>query len=139
MRKGILGKNYPAGSEIIREGDNGDCMYVIQAGKAGVFKELDDKEVKLAELIEGDFFGEMAIFEQEVRSASVRALEDVRVLTIDKKNFLSRIHEDPTVAFNLVKTLSHRIRLLNNQHTRIKGSDRRNWDTRPEQYSLAGN
>jgi len=132
MKKGILGKHYPAGSEIIHEGETGDCMYVIQSGKAGVFKEHNGKEVKLAELHEGNFFGEMAIFEQEVRSASVRALEDVHALTIDKKNFLGRIHEDPTVAFNLVKTLSHRIRLLNNQHTRIKVNDRRDWDTRPE-------
>ena len=54
----------------------------------------------------------MAIFDQDVRSATVRALGDVRVLTVDKKNLMRRIHEDPTLAFRLVETMSLRIREL---------------------------
>jgi CRP-like cAMP-binding protein len=54
----------------------------------------------------------MAIFEHEVRTATVRAVGEARVLTIDKKNFLRGIHEDPSLAFRIVETMSHRIRDL---------------------------
>ena len=134
MNSGALGKSYQKGDIIIREGEKGDRMYVIQEGTVEVFQEKSHKEIHLAYLSEGDFFGEMAIFEQEKRSASVRAVEEVRILTIDQKNFLKRIHEDPSLAFHIVQNLSNRIRLLDAKHSRIKASDRRNWERRPEKF-----
>ncbi len=112
METGFLGKVYRAGEVIIRQGESGDCMYVIQAGKAEVVQEREGREVRLAVLGEKDFFGEMALFEGEVRSATVRALGDVRVLTVDKKTLLRRIQEDPSLAFRMVQEMSHRIRTL---------------------------
>jgi len=53
------------------------------------------------------------VFEKEVRSATVRAAGESRVLKIDKKTLLRRIKEDPLLAVNLLKTMSHRIRDLN--------------------------
>ena len=132
MDSGALGKIYKDGEIIIRQGDKGDRMYVIQEGKVEVFQQKNDKDIHLAFLNEGDFFGEMAIFEKEERSASVRAIDEVRILTIDQKNFLRRIHEDPSLAFHVVKIMSQRIRQLDIEHTRIKASDRRDWDQRPE-------
>ena len=95
-------------------------MYVIQAGQAEVLQEKDGKEVRLAVLGEEDVFGEMALFEREVRSATVRALGDVRVLTVDKKTFLRRIQEDPSLAFRILQKMSHRIRQSNTELVRIK-------------------
>jgi len=132
MKSGELGKVYRDKEIIVQQNDVGNCMYVIQAGEVEVFQNKNGKEVRLAVLGQGDFFGEMAIFEKEVRSATVRARGEVRVLTIDKKNFLRRIHEDPSLVFNMVKTLSQRIRSLDHQHTRIKAGDRRDWDNRPD-------
>jgi CRP-like cAMP-binding protein len=80
-----------------------------------VVNETDRGEVQLALRGAGEFIGEMAIFESEVRSATVRALGEARVLTIDKKNLLRRIHEDPLLAFQLVQTMSKRIRELSNE------------------------
>ncbi len=74
---------------------------------------MNGGEQRLAVLDTGDFFGEMALFEREVRSATVRALSDSRVLKIDKKTLLRRIKEDPLLAVNLLQTMSHRIRELN--------------------------
>jgi CRP-like cAMP-binding protein len=62
----------------------------------------------------------MAIFEQEVRSATVRALGIARVLTIDKKNFMRRIHEDPSLAYHMVQTMSRRIRELSIEITQLR-------------------
>ena len=61
----------------------------------------------------GDSLYEMSVFEKEVRSATVRAAGAARVLQIDKKTLLRRIREDPLLAVNLLKTMSHRIRSLN--------------------------
>ncbi|MBI5568862.1 MAG: cyclic nucleotide-binding domain-containing protein [Desulfomonile tiedjei] len=119
---GDLGKIYSEGEIIVRQGDVGDCMFVIQSGKVEVIKEEGGKEVKLAELAEGDFFGEMALFEKDVRSATVRPLGEVRVLTVDKKMFLRKIHDDPSLAFRIMKKMSSRIRELNNELMRLAGS-----------------
>jgi CRP-like cAMP-binding protein len=64
----------------------------------------------LAVLGPGDFFGEMAVFEQEVRSATVRAKGEALVMKVDKKTLLRRIREDPLLAVNLLQTLSKRLR-----------------------------
>jgi CRP/FNR family transcriptional regulator, cyclic AMP receptor protein len=122
MESGALGKLYHDGEAIVREGETGDCMYVVQAGQVEVLQGNENKEVRLAVLNEGDFFGEMAIFEREVRSATVRAINEVRVLTVEKKNFLRRIQEDPSLAYHIVQTMSHRIRELNTELVRIKTS-----------------
>lgn len=132
MKKGELGKIYRKSEEIVRQNDVGDCMYVIQSGKVEVIQKRNKNEVHLSTLEEGDFFGEMSIFEHEVRSSTVRAIEDVRVLTVDKKNFLKRIHEDPSLAFHVVQTLSQRLRKLDHKVTKISEGDRRDWNTRTE-------
>ena len=121
MDKGALGKLYQDGEIIIRQGEVGNCMYVIQEGKVEVLIERDGKEVQIAVREPGDFIGEMAIFERDVRSATVRAVGSARVLTIDKKNFLRRISEDPSLAFRMVESMSHRIRDLSHENAQLKG------------------
>jgi flavin-dependent dehydrogenase len=116
---GDLGKVYKEGEIIVRQGDVGDCMYVIQTGKVEVIKEEGGIEVKLAELSDGDFFGEMALFEKDVRSATIRPLGEVRVLTVDRRMFLRKIHDDPSLAFRIMQKMSHRIRELNNELMRL--------------------
>lgn len=120
MEKGGVGRIYQDGEVIVQQGEIGNCMYVIQSGKAEVLEELDGKTVRLAVLGENDFFGEMAIFEHEVRSATVCALGDVRVLTVDKKTLLRRIQEDPALTFRIVEQICHRLRKINSELVRLK-------------------
>jgi CRP-like cAMP-binding protein len=120
MSTGGLGKVYRDGEEIVRQGEVGDCMYVIQTGQAEAIQGKEGNEVRLAVLSEGDVFGEMALFERMPRSATVRALGDVRVLTIDKKTFLRRVHEDPSLAFRILQKMSYRIRELDTELVRLK-------------------
>lgn len=119
MDSSALGRTYRNGEAIITQGESGDCMYVIQAGQVEVLQRADAEEVKLAVLGPGDFFGEMALFEREVRSATVRALGDARVLTVDKRTFMGRVHEDPSLAYRMVQTLSQRLRRVNTAFTRM--------------------
>jgi CRP-like cAMP-binding protein len=112
--RGALGKVYRDAEVIIRQGNVGESMYVVQSGRVEVLQHsADGGEQHLAYLEAGDFFGEMSVFEKEVRSATVRAAGEARVLKIDKKTLLRRIREDPLLAVNLLKTMSHRIRHLN--------------------------
>lgn len=123
METGALGKTYQDGEIIIRQGDDGSCMFVIQEGEVEVLRESGDREIRLAVLKSGDFFGEMSIFEREVRAATVKAVGQTRVLTVDKKGFLRRIHEDPSLAFRLVQTMSKRIRDLNAEVARLRSAE----------------
>lgn len=113
-----LGKEYVKGDVIVHQGETGNCMYEILDGRVEVIHESEGKEVRLAELGRGDFFGEMALFDHEVRSATVRALGPVRALTIDKRTLLRRITEDPSLAFRILEKVSLRIRDLNKKMAR---------------------
>jgi len=113
-----LGKEYKEGEVIVRQGEMGNCMFVIQDGEVEAVAEVGDKQLKLRTMGTNEFFGEMALFEKEVRTATIRATRPTRVLTIDKKNFLGGIHEDPSLAFRIVQTMSHRIRDLTDRLAR---------------------
>jgi hypothetical protein len=115
-----LGKLYRSGEIIVRQGDPGECMYVLQAGQAEVIQEGDGREIRLGIMGEGDFFGEMAIVDREARSATVRAFGEVRVLTVDKALFMRRVHEDPSFAFRILQKMSHRIREKDAELTHLK-------------------
>jgi CRP-like cAMP-binding protein len=120
MRGAPLGKLYQDGELIVREGEVGDCMYVIQQGTVEVVQDADGSDVVLAVLGAGDFFGEMAIFERQARSATVRAKGDARVLTVDKRTLLRRFQKDPSLALRMLETMSSRIRDLDAELTRLK-------------------
>lgn len=112
MTSGILGKQYQDGEVIVRQGELGDCMYVIQEGEVEVIQRHGEKEFCLAVLGPGDFFGEMAVLDKEIRPATVRALGNTFVLSLEKRTFLQRMHEDASFAFRIIKKMSHRIRQL---------------------------
>ncbi len=124
---GALGRLYEPGEVIVRQGDEGDCMYVIQDGEVEILVEQDGTEVLLRVAGRHEILGEMAIFEHQARSATMRAKRLTRVLTLDKRNFLRRINEDPSLAFQMVETMSRRVRDLTQEvvdlQVRLKASD----------------
>lgn len=124
MQTNELGSVYAPGEPIVRQGEMGDCMYVVQSGEVEVVRTTPAGEHQLAILKAGDFFGEMSIFEHEVRSATVRAHGEARVLKVDKRTLLRRMKEDPLLAFNLLETLSHRIRKLSAAVTALEQAGR---------------
>lgn len=120
MDAGALGKFLHDGEIIVRQGDVGECMYVIQTGRVEVFKEQNGAEVPLGTMEAGDFFGEMALVDRAVRSATVRAVGETRVLSVDKRTFLRRVHEDPALALRIVEKMSRRIRDLHKELVRLQ-------------------
>ena len=120
MAKEALGKTYSDGELIVRQGEKGDCMYVIQAGRVEIFREEDGQHIPLRQASPGQFFGEMALVERAPRSASVRAIGEARILTVDKRTFMRRVHEDPSLAYRIMENLAHEIRRLAEEVTHLK-------------------
>jgi len=120
METGSLGKEYEDQDVICRQGEPGDWMYVMQSGRAVALREADGTEQVVGELAAGDVFGEMAIFDRQPRSATVRAKGSARVLTLDKRSFLRRVHEDPSLAFRILQKMSLRIRGLNDELIQLR-------------------
>lgn len=114
-----LGRAYEDGQVIIQEGEAGDCMYVVQSGLVEVVVTRDGSERIMAILGQGEFFGEMALFDRAVRMATVRALGEARVLSVDKRNLMRRIHEDPSLVYRMLLEMSMRIRELSAEVTRL--------------------
>src|SRR5512146_1025449 len=124
MNSGDLGREFLDGEAIVRQGDVATSMFVMQEGQAEVVVDSGGSDVRLHVLREGEPFGEMAIFDGMPRSATVRAMGYARVLSVDKKTFLRRMHEDPSLAYRLVQTMSRRIRFLNEELSRYKSASR---------------
>lgn len=113
----LLGKLYEAGEIIIKENEEESNMFVVQTGEVEVFKMgKDQKEIFLATMKEGDIFGEMSMFDDAPRSASVRAARGgTRILTLTKKTLLRRIQDDPFLFLFIIKNMSKRIRRMDNE------------------------
>ena len=120
LKMGELGKTYGQGEVIFSEGEAGDDMFVVLSGKVEVVKATADGEVRLAEFGPGEIFGEMAMFGKNKRSATIRAAGDVRVITVDRKMFMQKIHQDPSLAVRIMEKMSERIRRLNDELTIAK-------------------
>lgn len=120
MSEGELGRLYSDGEIIFKEGEKGEMMYVLQSGKVKITKNISSEELLIAQLENGEIFGEMALFDRLPRSATARALGDARVLSIDKKKLFSTISRDPTLVFKILESMSRRIRKLNEDFTKIK-------------------
>ena len=118
MKTGELGKTFHDGEVIIRQGEPGDRMYIVQTGTVAVIAHKNGQDFQITNLKTGDVFGEMALFQQETRSATVRAVGEARVITVDKKGFLRRVHEDPSLAYRILQQMSERLRRMNGELSR---------------------
>jgi ATP/ADP translocase len=113
---------YPISTLVIREGETGETMYMIIAGEVSVNKSQEGgSEIELDRILVGDYFGEMALFEDVVRSATIRTVEETRLLVLHKQEFTEIVREYPQIALHICRILSQRIRVL---HEKIKRDER---------------
>ena len=103
---------------VIREGDPGDTLYLVLEGRVAVIKqETDNVEITLDHISAGDHFGEMALFEQIPRTATIRTTEQCRMLVLNKQEFNEMVREYPKIALEICKVFSGRIRKLHQRFT----------------------
>lgn len=104
-------KSYPKGSVILFEDDPGDALYLVATGQVKVVLIGEDgREVILSVLGEGAFFGEMALIDDQPRSAHVIAMTDATVLMLRREDFQARLRRSPEIAIGLLRELSRRLR-----------------------------
>ncbi len=99
-----------AGQLIFRQGELGTEMYIVHEGKVEIFAVSDGQEKQIAVLEKGDFFGEMSLLDDLPRSASARALTDVRLLEINGATFTHMLRREPEVAVRIMRKFSRRLR-----------------------------
>ena len=108
----------PSGEAVVDENSAGDSLYYLCKGKVEISKSLKDEDTPFAQLSilePGDCFGEMSIINDAPRSASVVALQDVELLVIPRTRFLDITFAHPIVMYNLIRTISGRLRNTNDR------------------------
>jgi len=110
-----LGRTLPAGTVLFKEGDSGREMYVIQAGKVKISKKVRNEEQTLAVIGAGEFFGEMAIFNNKPRSATATVLEECKVLVVDPRTLEAMIKGNTEIAVRMIKKLAARLQEADDQ------------------------
>ena len=116
ISKRIVERKYPKGSYLFFENEEGNTLFIIVAGLVKIFKSDKSGRVKtLAYLKEGDFFGEMAMLDQEKRSASAVIVEDSEVMILNRSDFQHELLNRPLIAIKLLKTLCTRLRVADKQ------------------------
>ena len=104
-------RDVAAGATLFRSGDDGDAMYLIESGRVRITITDDDKKtITLAELAQGDFFGEMAIIDGKQRSADAIVSEAARLAILSRDNFLRFIRNNPLVALEMLSATFGRLR-----------------------------
>jgi CRP-like cAMP-binding protein len=118
-------RKYLPGAAICREGDEGEEMYIIQAGKVKVSKRFAGKTHVISVLEKGDFFGEMAIVNRIQRTATVTAIDQVELLVFDREGLQDMISRNTKIALTIIDKLCRR---LQNAHLKIQHLVRKDAD-----------
>ncbi|WP_018248444.1 Crp/Fnr family transcriptional regulator [Orenia marismortui] len=116
IKKIVTKKVYKKNEIIFLEGDLGDSIYLVLDGLIKVFRTgSTGREKTLSLLGRGDFFGEMALLDNNFRSASVQAIKSSQVYIIDKVKFYKLLSDFPQIPLKIIVKLSQRLRKANNQ------------------------
>jgi CRP/FNR family cyclic AMP-dependent transcriptional regulator len=108
-----LAKTFPAHAILLREGEQSDSLYIILYGKVKIYVcDEDGGEAILNIQGAGDYFGEMALLDEAPRSASAMTMESTRVAIMTKSAFKDCLASHPDIAYNLIRTLTQRVRTL---------------------------
>lgn len=111
LRELLNTRDVASGDILFRAGDDGDAMYLIESGRIRIsVTDEDKKQIVLAELARGDFFGEMAIIDGKQRSADAHVIEDGRLAVLSRERFLRFINNNPIVALEMLSATFSRLR-----------------------------
>lgn len=111
LAAGSVRRNYPRGRTIVAEGEPSQSLYILLSGRAKVQRsDAEGKEVILAVLGSGDWFGEMSMIDDAPRSASVITLESCDFMAIEKSSFKTMLMQSPEVSMAVMRGLVNRLR-----------------------------
>lgn len=114
-------RSFDAGADIVKEGEGGIAMFVIVSGNVEAVKKDNGNEVHLADMGAGSFFGEMALFENFPRSATIRAKSAVTCLALTEWEVQAELRTSPEIAVAMLKVFARRIRAVDEELAALKG------------------
>ena len=115
----VVTRHFPGGQVIFREGDPSNTCYVVRSGHARAIREHPDgRTITLTHFGPGDIFGELAMFDDEVRSATVETLDEVDLIAIPGRDMRRLMNNHGAIASKLVVSLGRRMRIANERLTR---------------------
>jgi CRP/FNR family transcriptional regulator len=115
----VVPRSLQAGEIVFHEGDHSDTCYIVRIGCVRAVREhAGGRMLTLATLSPGDIFGELAIFDEETRSATVEVVEDSEVVAILGQDMRRLLREHPDISIKLLAALSRRLRETNERLTR---------------------
>ena len=104
-------REVPAGTSLFHRGEPGDAMYLIENGRVRIsLKDADGHDATLAEMNDGDFFGEMSLLDGHARSADATTSVGCRLAVLSRADFRSFLRKDPDIALGVLTALTHRLR-----------------------------
>ena len=107
-------RRFAAGTQIFAQGDAGDAMYIVVSGDVNIFLPGEDSHrISLEDLSRGQFFGELAVFDEKPRSASALATTDCVLLELAHRTLGDYLEQRPRAALAILRTLSGRLRDTN--------------------------
>jgi len=111
LRNLLSEQNVASNTKLFQQGEKGVAMYLIESGRVRIsIRDEDENEVTLAELAQGDFFGEMSLIDGRQRSADARVIEDARLAILSRDSFLAFVRTNPDVALKMLSALTDRLR-----------------------------
>ncbi len=120
----MIARSFESGKYIFLEDSDGEqCFFVVNGSVKVTRLSKDGKEVILAMMGAGDFFGEMALLDGESRSANIIALEKTEVLTLNREDFIDVLQSYPKISIQLLKELALRLRKSDRQIVSLSLSD----------------
>jgi len=115
---------YRKGENIFFEGDEGEELFLIISGVVQIYQNNNSRDVVLSIFREGDFFGEMALLQNErVRSASARTIEKSELCILKKRDFIPLIKSKPEIMIGILETTMDRLRAANKIITELAITD----------------
>lgn len=108
-------RNFQPGQTIVREGQLGVGLYTIQSGRVSITAKSGSGERELRTMGPGESFGELALLDDQPRSATVSAVEPTTVLVLDKASFLGELQTYPEIGLSLIPVLVSWLRDANRQ------------------------
>ncbi len=108
-------RTIPAGTALFRRDDPGDAMFFIESGRIRIsVQDADGHDTVLAEMMSGDFFGEMAMLDGQNRSADATATEETELAVLAREDFRAFVRQKPDIALGLMTAMTHRLRRTDN-------------------------
>jgi CRP-like cAMP-binding protein len=112
LAKRFVERDYPSGRTIVSQGQGGEGFFIVEAGRAEAVREkMDGTKVLVNQFGPGDFFGELALLDDGLRTATVSATEDTKCLVLTRWDFLGTLKEDADMAVEVLQELAKRFRI----------------------------